>query len=319
MDQAETERLKNIARESTRAVFNLDSSRAETSVQSFRSAWEDLEEQTNSGQTKSFVWSGAGGPAVAKAIIAHNFKEADLDRIASIIRETSAGYIYDDNEADRLQQEIVLIDVRSPVAQMILPAPRTRMIPLSSARRTLETRIVNLQGWSSEQKAALTSALIPLIRPNVVLDQTATAAARETEASRIPPVVISLKRNQVIAREGDTVTPNTLAQIAAIKSAGHSGKPWHNFFGLLLVVIGVYWAAWKFAEHRTGGSPLSLSQHKAFALVGSAILVQTALMKVGFAFGESMAARMQPPFNDPGHLELRNSLCCGRTAGGDAR
>src|SRR5215207_4612542 len=36
-DQAQTERLKNIARETTRAVFNLDSSRAETSVQSFRS------------------------------------------------------------------------------------------------------------------------------------------------------------------------------------------------------------------------------------------------------------------------------------------
>src|ERR1044072_1584335 len=34
VDQAETERLKNIARESTRPVFNYDSSRAETSVQS---------------------------------------------------------------------------------------------------------------------------------------------------------------------------------------------------------------------------------------------------------------------------------------------
>ena len=277
-DKAETERLKNLARSSTRSVFNYDSTRAETSVMSFRSAWDDLQQQTNSGQTKS---------------------EADLDRVASIIREISAGYIYDDNEADRLQSEIVLVDVRGPVPQMILPAPRTRMTPLSAARRSLETRIVNLQGWSSQQKTALISAVVPLIRPSVVLDQAATAAARETEASRVPPVVISLKRNQVVAREGDTVTPGILAQIAAIKSAGHSGRPWHNFFGLLLVVIGVYWAAWKFAEHRSSGSALNLSKHKAFALVGSAILVQTALMKVGFAFGESTAARMQPPFNDP--------------------
>ena len=42
VDQAETERLKNIARGSTRAVFNFDSSRAESSVQSFRQAWENL-------------------------------------------------------------------------------------------------------------------------------------------------------------------------------------------------------------------------------------------------------------------------------------
>jgi putative nucleotidyltransferase with HDIG domain len=133
----------------------------------------------------------------------------------------------------------------------------------------------------------------------VVLDEATTANARETEARRVKPVEVSLKRNQVIAREGDTVTPTVLAQIAAIKSAGHSGKPWNNLFGLLLVVIGVYWAAWKFAEHRSSSSPLSLSKQKAFALVGSAILVQTALMRVGFTFGESMAARMQAPFNDP--------------------
>src|ERR1700752_109341 len=299
VDQTATEQLKNSARESTRPVFNFDSSRAESSVQSFRSAWEDLEKQTSSGQPKSFVWTGEGGPAVARAIIAHDFNEADLDRIASIVREVGAGYIYDDSDAERLQQEIILIDVRNPVAQLIVPAPRTRMVPLSSARRSLETRIVNLPGWSVEQKSALTSALVPLVRPNVVLDQVATASARETEANRVPPVVISVKRNQVVAREGDTVTSSILAQIAAIKSAGQTGRPWHNFFGLLLVVVGVYWAAWKFAEHRSSDSPLSLSKHKAFALVGSAIVVETALMKVGFTFGDSMAARMQPPFNDP--------------------
>ena len=298
VDQGETERRKAAARESTRAVFNFDSSRAETSVQSFRSAWEDLKKQTTNGQ-KSPNWSGDGGPAVAQAIISHNFNETDLERLASIVREIGAGYIYDDGDAERLQQEIVLVDFRNPVAQMIVPAPRTRMLALSSARRGLELRIVNLQGWTAEQKTALVSALTPLIRPNVVLDQTATAAARETEANRISPATISLKRNQVVAREGDTVTPIILAQIAAIKTAGHTGKPWHNFFGLLLVVIAVYWVAWKFTEHRSGSNLLGLSKHKAFALVGSALLVQTALMKVGFTFGDSLAARMQAPFNDP--------------------
>lgn len=299
VDQAETERRKNIARETTRPIFNYDSSRAENSVQSFRSAWNNLETQSNAGQNKSLTWNGEGGQEVAKAIVAHGFDEASLERIASIIREISTGYIYDDADAERLQREIVLVDVHSPVGQMIVPAPRTRMTALSTARRNLEQRLVNLPGWSAAEKTALTSALTPLIRPNVVLDQTATATARETEASHVEPVVITLKRNQVVAREGDTVTPGILAQIAAIKNSGNSGRPWHNFFGLLLVVIAVYWVAWKFAEHRSSGSQLTLPKHRAFALVGSAILVETALMKVGFTFGDSMAARMQPPFNDP--------------------
>ncbi|HEU5458987.1 MAG TPA: HDIG domain-containing protein [Pyrinomonadaceae bacterium] len=297
VDTVATERLKASARETTRAVFNFDSSRAETSVQSFRTAWEDLKSQTTANRPA--VWNGEGGQPVARAIIAHNFNEADLDRLTAIIREIGAGYIYEDSDADRLQHDIVLVDVRNKVEQLIVPAPRTRMASLSSARRSLELRIVSLQGWSPEQRTALNSALVPLIRANVVLDEAATAAARETEASRISPVVISLKRNQVIAREGDTITPQIFAQIEAIKTTGNAGRPWHNFFGLLLVVSGVYWGAWKFAEHRSVGSALSLGKHKAFALVGSALVVQTALMKIGFTFGDSVAARMQAPFNDP--------------------
>ena len=297
-DTVETERRRATARAATRPVFNFDSSRAEISVQSFRSAWEDLEEQTS--QNRPAVWKGEGGQAVARAIIAHKFDEADLDRLSTIIREIGAGSIYDDADADRLQQEIILNDVRNQVPQMIVPAPRTRMVPLSSARRSLELRIVNLPGWTTDQKTALISALTPLVRPNVVLDQPATAAAREAEANRVEPAVVSLKRNQVVGREGDTITPNMLAQINALKTAGDAGRPWHNLFGLLLVVIAVYWAAWKFVEHRSTSSALSLGKHKAFALVGSAILVQTALMKVGFTFGDSVAARMQAPFNDPG-------------------
>ncbi|HEX5604025.1 MAG TPA: hypothetical protein VFX63_15800, partial [Pyrinomonadaceae bacterium] len=143
VDQAETERRKNIARETSRPVFNYDSSRAETSVQSFRSDWNDLKVQSEEGQSKSLVWSGEGGSAVAQAIAAHKFNEADLDRIASILRDSSAGYIYDDAEADRLQREIVLIDVRNSSSPVIVPAPRTGMKALSTARRTLEQRIVN--------------------------------------------------------------------------------------------------------------------------------------------------------------------------------
>ena len=277
-DVAETEKRKTAAREATRPVFNFDSTRTEVSVQSFVEGWEELKETVAPN---------------------HNLKENEIERLSSIIRGVGDVYIYDDSDAARLQNEIALIDVRSPSAQILVPSPRTRMVPLSTARRTLETRIMNLSGWTAEQKSVLASALSPLIRPNVVLDQTATTTARETAASEVPSVIISLKRGQFLAREGDTVTPEILAQISAIKSTGHTGRPWHNFLGLLVVVIAVYWAAWKFAEHRSGGSALSLSKHKAFALVGSAILVQTALMKIGFIFGDSVASRMQAPFNDP--------------------
>ncbi len=299
-DIAETERRRNAARQATRPVFNFDSSRGETSARSFRAAWEDLKNQAESKTGKPLNWSGDGGAGVARAIASHNFNEEDLSRLVALIREVGDKYIYDDAEADRLNQEIVLVDVRNPSGEMIMPAPRTRTLSQSAARQELELKVLNLPGWSQEQRSALVAAVLPLIRPNVVLDQTATTTAREAEANKIPAVAVSLKRNQVIAREGDTVTTAMLAQLAAMKTTGHAGRPWRNLLGLLMIVFAVYWAVWKFTEHRSDAFVLSLSKTRAFALVGSAIVVETALMRVGFTLADSVANGMKTaPFNDP--------------------
>nr|AAP58574.1 putative metal-dependent phosphohydrolase [uncultured Acidobacteriota bacterium] len=298
VDVAETERRRNAARQATRPIFDFDSTRGASSAGSFRAAWEDLQRQSEvAGQ--AMTWSGEGGPAVTRAIAAKNFSQDDLDRLVRLIRDVADKYIYDDSDAERLNEEIILIDVRNPSGQMVIPSPRTRMLLLSAARQELELRLLNLPDWTQEQKAALIAAILPLIRPNVILDQTATATAREIEASKIPDVPISIKRNQKIAREGDTVTPSMLAQFAALKNSGRSGRPWHNLIGLLVVVFAVYWTVWKFTEHRSTASALSLSKERAFALVGSAIVVQTGLMKVGFIMGDAIANRMSSaPFNE---------------------
>ncbi|MEP6718001.1 MAG: HDIG domain-containing metalloprotein [bacterium] len=301
IDISETERLRDAARRATRPIFNFDSTRGETSSRSFQSAWDDLKLQLQQKASKTDItWNGDGGATVARALSTHKLSDDDLRLLTSLIREAGDKYIYDDAETDRLEQEIVLVDVRNPSGQMVMPAPRTRMLSLSEARRELEMRIFGLQGWTQEQKPALVAAILPLLRPNVVLDQTATATAREAAANKIQPVTISLKRNQVIAREGDTVTSATLSQLTALKALGHAGRPWHNLIGLLLIVLAVYWAVWKFTEHRSAASVLSLSKWRAFALVGSAIVVETALMRIGFTFGDAIAGRMTTvPFNDP--------------------
>jgi putative nucleotidyltransferase with HDIG domain len=301
VDISETERRRNAARQATRPIFNFDSTRGESSSRSFEAAWDDLKLQLQQKPHHTELsWSGEGGPTVARDLSTLDLSDDDLQTVTSAIREVADKYIYDDAEAERLNQEIVLVDVRNPAAQIVMPAPRTRMLSLSSARRELEIKIFGLQGWTQEQKSALVSATGPLLRPNVVLDETATATAREADANKLPLVTISLKRNQVIAREGDTVTSGTLSQLTALKTTGHAGRPWHNLIGLLMIVLAVYWAVWKFTEHRSTASAISLSKWRAFALVGSAIVVQTALMRIGFTFGDAIASRMTTaPFNDP--------------------
>src|SRR5258706_11891988 len=70
--------------------------------------------------------------------------------------------------------------------------------------------------------------------------------------------------------------------------------------GLFYKVCAVNWADGKFTEHRSSLSVLTLSKSRAFALVGSAIVMETAFMRVGFTLSDSVANGMKTaPFNDP--------------------
>jgi len=106
VDLTDTEQKRVAARKATRPIFNFDSSRAETSVQSFRAGWDELKRQNSNGQNKAPVWNGEGGVAVANAIKAHNFDQNELDRLTSIVREIGTGFIYDDNDADHCHRRL---------------------------------------------------------------------------------------------------------------------------------------------------------------------------------------------------------------------
>jgi putative nucleotidyltransferase with HDIG domain len=300
-DWTETDKRRAAAKDATRPVFTFDSTLAETAVQSFRIAWEDLHSQVDArSNNKDLKWNGEGNVAIASAIIAHHFDPVELERLTRLLREVTEGYIYDDGDAEFLKQDIMLVDKRNPSMQSVMTMPQSRMTPLSIARKTLRAGISQLSGWSAEQQAALDSALQPLVKPNVFFDPMASTTAQEEAAKKVEEAPL-LRRNQVVAREGDMVTSTMLAQLEAVRDYGRAGHRWWNqLFGLLFLVAALYWLAWKFIEHRSTNTTLMLSTRRAFALVGSAVVVQTIIIRVGFLLTESIVTRgMSAPLNDP--------------------
>ena len=70
--------------------------------------------------------------------------------------------------------------------------------------------------------------------------------------------------------------------------------------GLFILVLASYFVVWRFVESREANVDLSISKRRAFALVGSAIMVETAVMRVGFIIAVGLAAQStHPPLNDP--------------------
>ncbi|HEX8097966.1 MAG TPA: HDIG domain-containing protein [Pyrinomonadaceae bacterium] len=306
VDIAETERRRDAARESVRPVFSFDPSRGDASAQELRRAWEDLQKQTEQQQrannpgAKEPVWTGQGGNDVARVIVAHRFDPRLLDQVTRMIKESLDGYVYDDAEAAHLKGEITLVNQKTPDTQTVLAVQQSRLTPLSAARHELWARVTQLKAWTREDLTAIASATLPLLKPTLSFDEAATQAAEQTAANSVQPAAITLKRNQVVAREGDTVTQPVLARLGAIRAYGRTGRPWHRLIGLFCIVAALSWAAWKFIEHRSTALALPLSARKAFALVASALVVETTLMRIGFTISDSIATQStRAPLNDP--------------------
>ena len=299
-DAAETARKRQEVSSAVRPIFTYDPTVVENRTASFKNSWSSLQRQLEAGTDLSELkWSGEGGPELGRVFATRKLDNSNMDKALRILNEVGNTRIYPDSESEFFANEITLVDTRTPSATTVMQSPKTSMTPLSAARKSLEEKIAAMPGWSAEQEAAFSAALTPMVRPNVLFDKTATELAKAAAAERVSPATISLKRNQVVAREGDTVSVPMLSQFAAIREHGRGGKRWHHFFGLLVLVGALLLTAWRFTFKRGRASSIGLSRNKAFALIGSAIVVETVLMRVGFTLADRVTtASMAPPLND---------------------
>ncbi|HEX8565552.1 MAG TPA: HDIG domain-containing protein [Pyrinomonadaceae bacterium] len=315
-DQKETARWREAAAETVKPIFRFDSNRAVQAARSFRAAWEDLERQNrasgnaNAGSSNTAkidqTWTGHGGAEVGKTIAARGFRQADLELLTDILRDAGDGYIYADSDAERIDSaEITLVDRSNRMQQFSLQMPESKMISLSAARGRLRERVFESNNFTKPEKEAFFEALVPLIQPTVVYDETATGQEKVAAANRVPVEQIALKRGQTIAREGDTVTPQILKQLAAIRAYTASTRQWNRFFGLLLIIGAMYWVVRQFVIYRARQTKLILSSERAFAFIGLVLLLQTVLLAVGFRLAEFTAAQnLRAPFSDPNNWAL---------------
>ena len=312
-DADETNRIRRLAREKIQPTFIFESKRSDEAVQSFRSAWENLTRKNNSPDANSNakvnsvarteaqeIWTGAGGTSVGKAFSARRFSTNELDSVTRVLRENADGSIYGDQDKQYFQPEIIIHDRQRPNQQSVVKMPESNMTALSDARNKLSEGLQKIKSLSPAEVEAFNAALEPLIQPSVVYDSAATDNGRESVEKNIPPVTISLKRGQTIVREGDTITPSVLSQIAAIRSYSDSTRRLNRFFGLLVLITALFWVAWKFIEQHGNAARVTLSAEKTFALFGFIVLAQTLLMSIFFRLAEFTAAQnVKAPLNDP--------------------
>ncbi|HEY0049919.1 MAG TPA: hypothetical protein VGB68_11565, partial [Pyrinomonadaceae bacterium] len=177
-DTAETEKNRQMSRESVFPIFTLESNRAETAVQNFRSAWENLQRHgdisdsnarsENSSNARANVkedskaethWTGAGGAEVGTIFAARRFSSNELEAVSRALRESADGRIYNDSDQQYFQENITLIDRQKPSSQITERSPETSWTALSAAREKLKNRLAEIRSLSQKEADAFYIAL----------------------------------------------------------------------------------------------------------------------------------------------------------------
>ena len=309
-DPLQTVARREAARRDAPPVWDYDPARVEAAVQSLRASWAALRQQSEArghansnaagAQRDEPTWPGEAPDrrAVARAVAAHNFDAGSLEVLTHMLRDAGGGYVYDERDTAELRPEVRVVDVRSRASEA-LSVERARFVDVAAAREHLRRRVSELAGWRQPERELLASAVLPLLGANVTFNRAASQSAREAAAAAVPPALVVLKRNQTVAREGDTVTRQMLGQFAAIRFYSHTERRPQLYVGLLIFACALYWGAWRFIEYRSTTTTLPLSAPRGFALVGLSVLAGLALMRVGFALAEGIAAQStHAPTND---------------------
>jgi putative nucleotidyltransferase with HDIG domain len=311
-DTEESERRKAQARQQVKPIFRYESNKSEQAVQQFISAWEKLQRHGSStplanpkaanSETKTEThWTGAGGGEVGKVLAARDFSRNELEAVQSAIREAAEGYIYDDADKQYFQNEVIVVDRSRPGLQSTVSMPESNWIALSVARAKLRSRLQSIKSLSSKEVDAFYIAAEILVEPSVAYDSVATDTAREQAADSIQPTTVSLKRGQKVVDEGDVITPEIMPKVAAVSNYSSTVRHFNRFIGLLLLITGLYWVAWKFVRNRGIVPRLALSERKTFALIGFVVFVQTLILAALFRLADFTAVQnVKAPMNDPG-------------------
>jgi putative nucleotidyltransferase with HDIG domain len=305
-DTEETDKNKQAVRDSVFPIFTFESNRAEQAVQSFRSAWEKLERKADGANINSNLktdaqWTGAGGAELGKVFTARRFSSNEIDAVNRLLRENAQGFIYGDQDRQYFENvnEISYHDRQKPNSQGKVTNPESSMTALSVARQNVYDGLKQIKSLSEKEVEAFNAALAPLVQSSIIYDSVQTESEREAMTRGVTPVTISLKRGEVIVRDGDIITQDALRKIAAKRSYSESTRQINRFFGLLVLISALFWVAWKFIQHNQVGSRHALSAERSFALFGFIVIVQTTLMAIFFRLAEFTAAQNEKaPLND---------------------
>jgi len=97
---------------------------------------------------------------------------------------------------------------------------------------------------SAKHQKALLELIVPLLRPNISFNQNETEARKQFSREEVKPVLIQVKKGEMIAREGDRITPDQIKRLGALRDDSSTVSLWRNAMGMLISCFLLVYFAW---------------------------------------------------------------------------
>lgn len=127
-----------------------------------------------------------------------------------------------------------------------IDSSRETVIGLGQLQDLLK-KAVNETDLSVKQQKALLELIVPLLRPNISFNQNETEARKQIAREEVKPVLIQVKKGEMIAREGDRITPDQIKRLGALRDDSSTVSLWRNAMGMLLSCFLLVYFAHTFA------------------------------------------------------------------------
>ncbi len=120
------------------------------------------------------------------------------------------------------------------------------IVDVETARADLRVRAAaeEAPGIQPVERDALVALAMRLVRPNLTLDRASTEKARERARAAVTPVLIAIKKGEMIVRDGERITERQLLILQALSKTGPRASAFLGALGaavlvLALVLVGV--------------------------------------------------------------------------------
>ncbi|NJC87763.1 MAG: HDIG domain-containing protein [Desulfuromonas sp.] len=132
--------------------------------------------------------------------------------------------------------------------------------------------------YNPGQIRMLASLLTNLLRPSIAYNQNETETRRQAARDAVQPILIQVKKGEIIVREGDRVNPEQVTKLTALRAQGSREVLFSQVAGLLLSSFILI-----FIAHRYGQRNIRKyrPQNADLLFLGSTLIVMVLALKLG--------------------------------------